>query len=45
LGSETATALFGGGSGDCPEAEVVKNGTDVKANATEALINARDIDT
>jgi len=45
LGSETATALFGGGSEDCPEAEVVKNGTDVKANATEALINARDIDT
>jgi hypothetical protein len=44
LGSETATVL-GGGSEDCPEAEVVKNGTDVNANATETLINARDIDT
>ena len=45
LGSETVTVVFGGGSGDCPEAEVVKNGTDVNANATEALINAREIDT
>ena len=45
LGSETATVLFGGVSEDCPEAEVVKNGIDVNANATEALINARDIDT
>ena len=44
-GSETATVLFGWAAGDCPEAEVVKNVTDVNANATEALMNARGIDT
>ena len=43
--SETATVLFGWAAGDCPEAEVVKNVTDVNANATEALMNARGIDT
>jgi hypothetical protein len=37
--------LLGGESGDCPEAEVVKNVTDVNTNATEALMNARGIDT
>ena len=37
--------LFGGGAGDCPEAEVGKNATDINANATEALVNARGIDT
>jgi hypothetical protein len=45
LGSETATVLFGRAAGDCPEAEVVKNVADVNANATEALVNARGIDT
>jgi hypothetical protein len=45
LGSETATVLFGRSAGDCPEAEVVKNVTDVNANATEILMNARGIDT
>jgi hypothetical protein len=45
LGSETATVLLGRESVDCPEAEVVKNVTDVNANATEALMNARGIDT
>jgi hypothetical protein len=45
LGSETATVLFGRAIADCPEAEVVKNGTNVNANATEALMNAQSIDT
>ena len=40
-----ATVLFGRAAGDCPEAEVGKNVTDVNANATEALMNARGIDT
>ena len=43
--SETATVLVGWAAGDCPEAEVGKNVTDVNANATEALMNARGIDT
>ena len=43
--SEAATVLFGGAAGACPEAEVVKNVADVNANATEALLNARGIDT
>jgi hypothetical protein len=37
--------LFGGAAGDCPEAEVVKKGTEANANATEVLMNARAIDT
>jgi hypothetical protein len=45
LASETATVLFGRAAGGCPEAEVVKNVADVNANATEALLNARGIDT
>jgi hypothetical protein len=45
LGSETATVLFGRAAGGCPQAEVVKNVADVNANATEALLNARGIDT
>ena len=44
-GSDAATVLSGGAAGDCPEAEVVRNITDVNANATEALMNARGIDT
>ncbi len=38
-------AVLAGLQEDCPEAEVVKNVTDVNANATEALMNARRIDT
>jgi len=37
--------LAGWAGGDCPKAEVVKDGTDVNAKATEAVINARGIDT
>jgi hypothetical protein len=44
LTSETATVLLGRAAGDCPEAEAVRNGTDVSVNATEALMNARGID-
>ena len=40
-GVETAPALFGLGTGDCPKAEVVRKVTDVSATATEALMNAR----
>ena len=45
FGSETAAALFGGAAGDCPEAEPVETATDISTNATEALMNARGIDT
>jgi hypothetical protein len=45
LGSETATVLLGGAAGDCPEAEVGKNATDVNAKAIEAVENAWGIDT
>ena len=41
----TGTVLFGRGAGDCPEADVGKSVTDVNANATEAVMNARGIDT
>jgi len=44
-GSETATALFGRAAGDCPKAEGARNVADVNANASEALTNARGIDT
>src|SRR5688500_19035279 len=44
-GGETAAALSGGAAGDCPEAGVVKNRSDVNATAAEALTHARDIDT
>jgi hypothetical protein len=37
--------VAGGGAGDCPDAEVGKSATEVNANATEALANARGIDT
>jgi len=43
--AESAPPLFGGAAGACPEAEVVKNVADVNANASEALMNARGIDT
>jgi hypothetical protein len=36
--------VFGRGDGDCPEAEVVNNITDVNTNANESLIYARGID-
>ena len=41
----SAAVLSGGAAGDCPEADVVRNVTDVNANASEALMNARGIDT
>jgi hypothetical protein len=45
FGSETATVLIGWTAGDCPEAEVVKNVTDVNANAAETLMSAPGLDT
>jgi hypothetical protein len=39
------SVLVGCAGGDCPKAEVVTDGTDVNAKATEAVINARGIDT
>jgi hypothetical protein len=43
--SEAATVLIGWAAGDCPEAEVVKNVTDVNANAAETLMSATGLDT
>jgi hypothetical protein len=36
-----STVLAGGIAGDCPEADAAKNGTDVNASTTEALMKAR----
>jgi hypothetical protein len=36
--------MLGRGAGDCPEAEVVNNITDVNKNANESLMYARGID-
>jgi len=44
-GSEAGVVVLGGVAGDCPEADAGKNATDTNANATEALANARGIDT
>jgi len=43
--AEMGAVLLAGVGGDCPEAEGAKNVADVNANATEALANARGIDT